>query len=78
MVLIECFQIVFNFLMSLIAIIVPFERNMLIIRILVQLVSIALFVSVTIYITYKVPRVEQVEDADAAKTNLKESVVLPF
>ena len=69
----EAVQIVFNLVMTVLIIFVPYKRDMLLVRILVQAVSGLVFIVVTLYITFKGPRAEQVHDINVAKSELGES-----
>ena len=66
LVVIESMQITFNCIMSCVAILEPYRRELLFVRILVQAFSSLLLFAVTLYITFKGPRAEQVSDLEAA------------
>ena len=53
--------------MSLVSLLVPFERDLLIVRILVQCMSLALLVSITMYITFKSNSRTSVSDKETAE-----------
>ena len=71
LVLFVSMQVLFHLVMSLVAMFVPYERDILIIRILMQLMTFLVYYSVTQYITFRSPRAEQVADEETAEHEIE-------
>lgn len=69
MILFVSIQVLFQLVMNLVALFVPYERDILIIRILQQLIWGFVYYSVTQYITFRQPRAEQVADEETAEAD---------
>ena len=59
---IEAVQIIFNVIMTVLALSVPYSRDLLLVRIFVQVCSGALFIVISNFIAYKSERADQAND----------------